>query len=98
LFQIAGGYPGMNAGEDAAIEGKFQIVTSEKGRFCKHTRLPWSRLYYVYRWGHGSYHATGHESLADIRPDVRPGTVELKPHWKVDYSRVAREKATLRLG
>lgn len=93
LFQAAGGYGYLDSGEDAAIEWRFQNVTPEQGRYWKHTLLPWSRIYYVYRWGHGSYHTTGCKSLSDIAPVVSRGRVALHPRWDADYLGLATERA-----
>jgi glycosyltransferase involved in cell wall biosynthesis len=92
LFEAAGGYGFLDEGEDADLEWRFQHVTDKKGEYWKHTILPRERIYYVYRWGHGSYHATGN-SLADINPEVSRGTLPLAPHWKDDYEAIALEKA-----
>lgn len=94
LFERAGGYDFIDGGEDAAIEWQFQIVTpEEKGRYWKHTVLPPERLYYVYRWGHGSYHTTGQRSIADIEPLVTPGAIRLQPRWHQPYDEIALAKA-----
>ncbi|HZS41106.1 MAG TPA: glycosyltransferase family A protein [Polyangia bacterium] len=94
LFREAGGYGCIDGGEDAAIEWRFQNVTPLKGQYWKHTILPWDRLYYIYRWGHGSYHATGHKTLDTIRPAVERGRLALAPHWKSDYREQALRRAS----
>jgi glycosyltransferase involved in cell wall biosynthesis len=92
LLEAAGGYGFHDGGEDADLEWRFQIVTPEQGQYWKHTLLPKERLYYIYRWGHGSYHATGHR-LDAIRPEIKPGKTPLRPHWEVDYEALALDKA-----
>jgi glycosyltransferase involved in cell wall biosynthesis len=93
LFQAARGYGYESSGEDLAIEQRFQNIGPERGRYWKHTSLPWNRIYYVYRWGHGSYHTTGRRSLSEIDPPVSPGRVVLRPAWRADYVGLALEKA-----
>jgi glycosyltransferase involved in cell wall biosynthesis len=89
LFERAGGYEFVDGGEDARLEWRFQTVTLVKGEYWPHTILPNDRLYYVYRWGHGSYHTTGRTSLESIRPEVTPGVVQLRPHWRKPYDQIA---------
>lgn len=93
LFDVAGGYRCINGGEDCDIEWRFQNVTEKKGEYWPHTTLPLNRLYYVYRWGHGHYHATGHNNLDDINPQVVKGQLTLSPHWRIPYDTLAIEKA-----
>lgn len=93
LFSVAGGYRCINGGEDCDIEWRFQNVTPQKGQYWPHTTLPPDRLYYIYRWGHGHYHATGHNDLNTINPHVNKGTIRLSPHWRMPYDTMALEKA-----
>lgn len=93
LFEQAGGYAAINGGEDADIEDRFQNVGGVRGSYWPHTALPHDRLYYIYRWRHGSYHATGHRSLDDIAPDVTEGEIILEPKWRLPYQCLAREAA-----
>ena len=93
LFEAVGGYRCVDAGEDTDIELRFQTLTAERGQYWKHTILPWPRIYYIYRWGHGSYHTTGVRSLAEIAPAVKPGRLTLRPRWDTDYTAIALEKA-----
>ena len=90
LFERVGGYTLMNGGEDADIELRFQHVTENPGEFWKHTILPRDRVYYIYRWSHGSYHTTGVTDVASIVPTVAStGRVELRPTWRHPYDRLA---------
>jgi glycosyltransferase involved in cell wall biosynthesis len=96
LFEKVKGYAMMNGGEDADLEGRFQHITDTKGEYWPHTRLPSSRLYYIYRWSHGSYHTTGHSSLDEIKPKVQPGEINLLPKWHLPYDDLALEAAGIK--
>jgi glycosyltransferase involved in cell wall biosynthesis len=87
LFEKANGYRPITQGEDADIEGRFKALGHRQD-----TILPRERVYYIYRWAHGSYHGTGRE-LKDINPIIQPGTVVLRPHWRQDYAEAARKVA-----
>jgi hypothetical protein len=89
LFTKAGGYSIMNGGEDADLENKFQRVIDKTGERCRHTALPVERLYYIYRWHHGSYHTTGCDNLEEIRPVIRTGEIILEPKWHLPYQELA---------
>lgn len=91
LFEQSGGYSIMNGGEDADIENKFQKVGN--GQYWPHTELPHERLYYIYRWSHGSYHTTGHTTLENIDPKVKAGDIQLEPKWHLPYQQLAFEAA-----
>lgn len=93
LITAVRGYKHMNGGEDSEVEEKFQSVTPQRGQYWPHTILPWDRIYYVYRWGHGHYHTTGQNTLDFINPVVQPGVITLNPHWKLPYDLIALEKA-----
>jgi glycosyltransferase involved in cell wall biosynthesis len=93
LFESVGGYGFHNGGEDAAIENRFEQLGPEPGRYRRHTTLSRDRLYYVYRWGHGQYHATGCSDLGQIQPSVTPGVHHLSPYWHSDYEAIARAHA-----
>jgi glycosyltransferase involved in cell wall biosynthesis len=103
LFQKAGGYTMMNGGEDADIEKRFQLVTDEdnvleipqNAPYWPHTTLPNDRLYYIYRWSHGSYHTTGHSHLSSINPKIVEGDIDLTPFWKEDYVALASIAAAI---
>lgn len=93
LFHRAGGYARLNGGEDCDLEHRFQHVTPTKGEFWPHTTLPKDRLYYIYRWGHGSYHATGCADLAAIDPPAESGEIQLEPRWRLPYADLAAAAA-----
>ncbi len=88
LWEQVRGYKAMNGGEDAEIEARFQEIGKNKQHW-PHTELPNNKLYYIYRWSHGSYHTTGHTSLNGINPQVIKGEIILKPHWKLPYDELA---------
>lgn len=89
LFERAGGYGGLNGGEDQDFERRLRRDPS-LAELCRPTRLPAERLYYIRRWGHGSYHASGCLDLGRLAPSVEPGARRLRPHWKQDYCREVR--------
>jgi glycosyltransferase involved in cell wall biosynthesis len=84
LFRQVGGYRRFNGGEDQDFEARLRS-DARAGLRYRVTRLPPERLYYIRRWGHGSYHASGRASLSEISPEVERGARRLKPHWKKDY-------------
>jgi glycosyltransferase involved in cell wall biosynthesis len=90
LWEQVGGYKAMNGGEDADIEGRFQQVGNNK-QYWPHTQLTKDKIYYIYRWQHGSYHTTGHSSLENIKPRVESGVINLKPKWNLPYQKLAYE-------
>lgn len=84
LFRDVGGYGRLNGGEDQDFETR--IRSQERSRSCcRVTRLPLDLLYYIRRWNHGSYHASGCANLSLINPEVERGVRRLRPHWKKDY-------------
>ena len=100
LFEQVGGYGWFNGGEDQDFENRLRSneLLSE---CCRVTRLPVERLYYIRRWGHGYYHASGCQNLNELNPEVEGGAYRLKPHWKMDYCeeverRIRRTRETQR--
>lgn len=83
-FERAGGYRGFNGGEDQDFELRLWRDPAF-GHLCRMTPLPPARLYYIRRWNHGSYHASGCASLDGLAPRVAAGVHHLRPHWKADY-------------
>jgi glycosyltransferase involved in cell wall biosynthesis len=88
LFEESGGYRGFNGGEDQDFEVRLRQDPA-LGPFCRVTRLPPRRLYYVRRWNHGSYHASGCAALHRVAEAGRK-VYRLRPHWKMDYCKVVR--------
>ena len=89
-FERAAGYRGFNGGEDQDFELRLWR-DPEFGHLCRMTALPPERLYYIRRWGHGSYHASGCTNLRSLAAPVAAGVRDLRPHWKADYcGQVAR--------
>lgn len=84
LFGQVRGYRRFNGGEDQDFETRIRVDARVSFR-CRVTRLPLERLYYIRRWGHGSYHASGCASLSQLNPEVEKGARRLRPHWKMDY-------------
>ena len=84
LFDQVGWYGWYNCGEDHDFE--YRLRSNETlSESCRVTRLPLERLYYIRRWGHGYYHASGGGDLSQLNPEVERGTYRLRPHWKTDY-------------
>jgi glycosyltransferase involved in cell wall biosynthesis len=87
VFEKIGGYHCINTGEDADFEGR---IKGRETRSCWGlTQLPPERLYYIYRWSHGSYHATHYKDLADLQPRVTKGEIYLRPQWRQNYTELA---------
>jgi glycosyltransferase involved in cell wall biosynthesis len=83
FFEQSGGYAPLNGGEDQEFERRLRGDPSLRDS-CRVTRLPPRRLYYIRRWNHGSYHASGCVRLPHV---AEPGrrVYRLRPHWKTDY-------------
>lgn len=84
IFEQIGGYRCINGGEGVDYESRLRL-DGEISKLCQVSQLPVKRLYYIYRWTHGYYHATGCVDLCEIKPMIRKGRYELQPHWDKDY-------------
>jgi hypothetical protein len=84
LFEQVGGYRCFNGGEDQDFETRIRRNHLVK-ESCRVTRLPAERLYYIRRWEHGYYHASGCTDLRRLEPRIDKGVRRLSPHWKLDY-------------
>lgn len=93
LYDKAGGYKALNGGEDADLEKRFQKVGNHEAEYWPHTILPWERLYYIYKWIHGSFHTTGCSNLNNIRVTTTKGKFIIKPQWHNDYVKLALDAA-----
>jgi glycosyltransferase involved in cell wall biosynthesis len=93
LFATAGGYPLMNAGEDVAIEQKFEAYSRLRGLMLRQTMVPNHKIYYVYRWGMGAYNTTGRSELPELDVRERRGSIKLNPRWDDDYVALATKNA-----
>lgn len=85
IFEKVGGYKFMNGGEDKDFEHRVKL---ELDQLWKTTELSIDRMYYIYRWEHGYYHATGCKDLKEIDPKVQAGKHHLRPQWAIDYCSV----------
>lgn len=84
LYEQVDGYRRFNGGEDQDFEYRLRandLVSAS----CQVTWLPIERLYYIRRWEHGYYHASGCTDLHELKPEVARGVYHLRPHWKMDY-------------
>lgn len=88
LFEKIGGYRCINTGEDADFEARIKNEYATVNCWAL-TELPPDRLYYIYRWLHGSFHATHYKDLKDLQPKVVAGTFKLEPKWLQDYEKAA---------
>jgi len=87
LFDEAGGYPHQQQSTDPALESKFGAA-----RVCED--LAPEQLFYIYRWGHGTYHMSAHKAdgAAQWAALKAPrGRIELRPQWRADYVADARK-------
>jgi hypothetical protein len=103
LFKEVGGYTAMDAGEDAVLEQRFRDLV---GPDLEYTDIRLDEIYYLYRWsGSGSYHISGFQQEKRGREyqmvrehayreleagRIRAGELVLRPHWKADYTAMAR--------
>lgn len=84
LFEEVRGYSCVNCGEDLDFENRVRLHPKLAAYF-KSAMPPRDRIYYIYRWRHGHYHASDLTSYEAIRPKVEQSVCELRPHWKRDY-------------
>jgi glycosyltransferase involved in cell wall biosynthesis len=84
IFEQIGGYSCMNGGEDLDFEERIRRGRNVS-KYWGATHLPLERVYYIYRRGHGHYHASGILDLREIEPDVQEGKYQLEPKWHLDY-------------
>ncbi|HKX30619.1 MAG TPA: glycosyltransferase [Blastocatellia bacterium] len=84
LYQEVRGYSCVNCGEDLDFENRLKLHPKLSAQF-ESTRLPRNRIYYVYRWRHGHYHASEVGAYEENRPPITQRFHELRPHWKMDY-------------
>jgi len=91
IYEELGGYSRINGGEDLDFERRLR-ANQRVSKFWKLTQLPLERLYYLYRWAHGHYHATDCTDLSRIAPEVKPGPYYLEPHWKKDYCQEIKQQ------
>ena len=74
----------MNGGEDLDFEERIRLGPNVH-KYWGVTHLPVERMYYIYRRGHGYYHASGIMDLREIEPEVQEGRYQLEPKWNLDY-------------
>jgi len=105
LFDEAGGYAHMGSGQDRDLEARFQRLVGadlEHARIA-----PGEVYYIYRWRGTGSYHLSGfgpdgegksgsQKVMEAVERDLsggklRTGELALKPHWKIDYTRLVRE-------
>ena len=84
VFEQVGGYRCMNGGEDLDFEERIRLGPNVH-KYWGVTHLPVERMYYIYRRGHGYYHASGIMDLREIEPEVQEGRYQLEPKWNLDY-------------
>jgi len=91
LYEKTGCYKPINTGEDTEWEYRIQVITDKKEEYRPLTTLPKDRVYYIYRWGHGSYHTTWVNNLDEINPIIVEGDIIITPHWDSDYIKLTRD-------
>jgi hypothetical protein len=100
LFVSVRGYAAMDNGYDQEIEARFEAALPGSTAVYD---LRSEEIYYLYRWGTGSFHVNGfsqaeyHRAVADFVAEqvrlgqVLAGQITLAPHWRADYVGLVRE-------
>lgn len=96
LFEMIGGYPAMNSGEDQEIERKIEMTG-----YRKTAPVGVADCFYVYRMNQtDTYHISAHaygggwsECAAHVSQQLEAGQRIITPGWNHEYTMLAAKKA-----